>query len=150
MTADTSHKCRTPKPLSHRNHQTHSELNEEFNVLRTDRTWNTQEEALLQRRLLCVADGPTLPRQTGLELGPVPLNIQSIDTFRDCRGIVVTGGGYRKYSTETLNVAIQRVLQGESVRSVSIELQLPRETLRTHAKKAREKGAAWTSASEDA
>lgn len=101
----------------------------------------TTREAL-QRRLLCVADSPTLPRHAGLELGPVPHNVQSSDASGVCRGMmIVTAGSYRKYSTETLNVAIQRVLQGESVRSVSIELQLPRETLRTHAKKAREKSA---------
>ena len=92
---------------------------------------------------MCVADRPVLAAVGQTVPGPgaapradVSGGVGGLEDWRDSlrSGYVV---GHRRYSVQTLQAAVQRVLQGESVRSVAFELRLPRETLRRHADKAK-------------
>ena len=95
---------------------------------------------------MCVADRPVLAAVGQTVPGPgaapradVSGGVGGQGGWRDGLrlGHVIPVSDYRRYSVQTLRAAVQRVLQGESVRSVSIDLRLPRETLRRHAEKAR-------------
>ncbi|XP_070210695.1 uncharacterized protein [Littorina saxatilis] len=85
-------------------------------------------------------DGPNFRNQETAARDLQPMGIVPYDQgdFYREHHIAVPHYGYKKYSTETMNVGIQRVLRGESMRRVSMELQLPRETLRRHAEKAKQ------------